>query len=161
MPRYCTFCGAQMPDESAFCSACGKTAGESASATPVPPAGAGLSDNIAGLLAYITILPAIVFLVLEPYNRRAFVRFHAFQSILFFVACVVANVAVSILGVMPVLRWITLLLWPLLGLAEFVIWVLLLLKAGNGQRFKLPVIGEIAERQAGAWKGPDTPAKAA
>lgn len=163
MPQYCTFCGAQMVDDAAFCSVCGKTQGGPAAATATPPAssGGGLSDNIAGLLAYITIIPAILFLVLEPYSRRPFVRFHAFQSILFVVACVVANIGVSILGVVPVLRWATLLLWPLLGLAEFVIWLLLLLKAGNGHMFKLPVIGDMAERQAGAWSGPGSAAKAA
>ena len=40
--------------------------------TPVPPQAAqtGLSDNTAGALAYITIIPAIIFLVMEPYNKN-------------------------------------------------------------------------------------------
>ena len=50
--------------------------------TPVPPQAAqsGLSDNAAGALAYVTIIPAIVFLLVEPYNKNSFVRFHAWQS---------------------------------------------------------------------------------
>ena len=48
----------------------------------VPQASAGLADNVAGALAYVfTIIPAILFLILEPYNRRPFVRFHAFQCL--------------------------------------------------------------------------------
>ena len=43
----------------------------------------GLEDNVAGMLAYITIIPAIIFLVVEPFNKRRFVRFHSFQSIFF------------------------------------------------------------------------------
>ena len=51
--------------------------------TPVPPQAAqsGLSDNAAGALAYITIIPAIIFLLVEPYNKNSFVRFHAWQCI--------------------------------------------------------------------------------
>jgi uncharacterized membrane protein len=40
-----------------------------------------MADNVAGMLAYITIIPAIVFLVMEPYNRNRFIRFHSWQSI--------------------------------------------------------------------------------
>ena len=78
----------------------------------------GLSDTLAGALAYFTIIPAIVFLLIEPYNRRRFVRYHAFHSIFFSVACMVASFALRIIAHMPVLRWSTLLLWPLLWLAE-------------------------------------------
>jgi len=109
----------------------------------------GLTDNLAGLLAYVTIIPAIIFLVVEPYNKRRFVRFHSFQSIFFCIACIVATIAVDIVARIPVLGWVALLLWPLLGLAELIIWVILLIKANAGQMFKLPVIGDLAEKQAG------------
>ena len=49
----------------------------------------GLSDNAAGAIAYITIIPAIVFLLVEPYNKKPFVRFHAWQCIFLYVACIV------------------------------------------------------------------------
>ncbi len=108
----------------------------------------GLSDNAAGGLAYITIIPAIVFLVAAPYNRSSFVRFHAWQSIFLTLACIVIDVAVMILGRLPILGWMTLLLWPLVGLGIFIAWILVLIKAFNGERFKLPLIGDLAEKQA-------------
>jgi uncharacterized membrane protein len=119
-------------------------------ATVAVPAGAGLADNVAGALAYVTIIPAIVFLVVEPFSRKRFVRFHAFQSIFFFVAWIVIDIGLSIIGHIPFLGWATLFLWPLVSLALFIVWLLLLLKAYQGQMFKLPVIGDIAEQQAGA-----------
>lgn len=102
------------------------------------------------MLAYVTIIPPIIFLVMEPYNRNRFVRFHAFQSIFFCVAWTVLWIALSIVGMIPVLGWATLLIWPLLGLGGLIIWVILLLKANQGQMFKLPVIGDMAEKQANA-----------
>jgi len=109
-----------------------------------------LTDNVAGMLAYVTIIPAIIFLVMEPYNKSRFVRFHSFQSIFFAVAWTVLWIALSIVGMIPVLGWATILIWPLLGLGGLIIWIILLLKANQGQMFKLPVIGDMAEKQAGA-----------
>jgi uncharacterized membrane protein len=113
-------------------------------------AAAGLNDNMAGALAYVTFLPAILFLVLEPYNRKRFVRFHAFQSIFFFVGWAVVNVGLAFLSHIPLLGWATLLLWPLIGLALFVTLLFVAWKAFQGQMFKLPVIGDMAAQQAGA-----------
>ncbi len=72
MARFCVSCGSQISDESNVCSKCGQPAYQAAGGGTVaaPSAGtAGLTDNIAGMLAYVTIIPAIVFLLLEPYNR--------------------------------------------------------------------------------------------
>jgi len=154
MAQFCSSCGGQVPDGVAFCSGCGaKTSPPTNSSLAVASGQTsttnGLTDNIAGLLAYITIIPAIIFLVVEPYNKRKFPRFHSFQSIFFFVACVAAAIALSILGMIPVVRWFTVLLWPLVGLAELIIWVILLIKANAGQMYKLPVIGDMAAQQAG------------
>jgi uncharacterized membrane protein len=102
------------------------------------------------MLAYVTIVPAIIFLVIEPYNKSRFVRFHAFQSIFFAVAWTAIWIALSFVGMIPVLGWLTLLIWPLLGLGGLVVWIILLLKANQNQMFKLPVIGDMAEKQAGA-----------
>jgi uncharacterized membrane protein len=103
---------------------------------------------MAGALAYVTIIPAIVFLVLEPYNKNRFIRFHSFQCIFFAVAWTVLWIALATIGHIPVLGWATLLLWPLISLAGLVIWIILVLKAYQGQMFKLPVIGDMAEKQA-------------
>lgn len=122
----------------------------------VPPAptasSSGLSDNVAAALAYVTIIPAIIFLVLEPYNRIPLVRFHSFQSIAFCVAYPVVWVALMIvegfLHFIP-LSWILFgALNMLVGLAFFVAWVVAILKASKGEWYKLPIIGDFAEKQA-------------
>lgn len=113
------------------------------------PAGAGMPDNTAGMVAYITIIPAIIFLVMEPYNKRPFVRFHAFQNIFFCVAWTALWIVLSIIGMLPMVGWLTLILWPIIGLGGLVLWVMLLLKANQGQMWKLPFIGDLAAKQAG------------
>ncbi len=144
---FCASCGTQIAD-GATCPKCAGGAVQGAS--PAAPAAAGLTDNVAGALAYVTIIPAIVFLVLEPFNKKRFVRFHAFQSIFFMIAWFVLEIGLAFVGHIPFLGWATVLLWPLVGLAGFVIWLILVLKAYQGQMFKLPVIGDMAEQQAGS-----------
>jgi len=111
---------------------------------------AGMTDNIAGMLAYFTFIPAVIFLVLEPYNKSRFVRFHAWQSLVFNVAWFVLWFAMRVVLHIPIFGWITIFLWPLVWIAGFIIWIILVLKANQGQMFKLPVIGDIAEKQANA-----------
>ena len=118
--------------------------------TVTATADAGLADNVAGALAYFTIIPAIVFLVLEPFNRKRFVRFHAFQCIFFAVAMTVFWIILGFLGHIPFLGWGTVLLWPLISLAGFILWLIMVLKAYQGQMFKLPILGDMADKQAGA-----------
>jgi uncharacterized membrane protein len=91
-----------------------------------------------------------VFLVLEPYNKNRFIRFHAFQCIFFHVAWIALWIVLSIIAHIPVLGWLTIVIWPLIGLAGFVIWIVLVLKAYQGQMWKLPFIGDAAEKQANA-----------
>jgi uncharacterized membrane protein len=142
---FCPNCGTQMADGAA----CPKCAGAAPSAGATT-AGGGLTDNMAGALAYVTIIPAIVFLVLEPYNKKRFIRFHSFQCIFFAVSWTVLWIVLAIIGHIPILGWATVLLWPLISLAGLIIWVILVLKAYQGQTFKLPVIGDMAEKQANA-----------
>jgi uncharacterized membrane protein len=113
--------------------------------TPIPPQAAqgGLSDTAAGALAYITIIPAIIFLLVEPYNRSAFVRFHAWQSIFLQAGLFV----VSFINVIPILGQIVFLI---LFLGFFVAWVMVLMKALKGEKYELPIIGKYAAQQAGA-----------
>lgn len=145
---FCPTCGTQIAD-GASCPKCAGTVAQGGSATAAAPAAAGLADNVAGALAYVTIIPAILFLVLEPFNKKRFVRFHSFQCIFFAIAWTVLWIGLSFIGHIPFLGWATLLLWPLIGLAGFVIWLILVVKAYQGQMFKLPVIGDMAEQQAG------------
>ena len=126
--------------------------------TPPPPAGSyaqpaqvpaeGLSDTAAGALAYVTIIPAIIFLVMEPYNRNRFIRFHSFQCLFFAAALIILHIGLSIFTVVPFLALITFPLHLLVSLGGFILWIVLLLKANQGQMWKLPVIGDLAEKQA-------------
>jgi uncharacterized membrane protein len=142
---FCNQCGAQVADGTTTCPACSSRA---AAAAPVAPA-SGMTDNVAGMLAYVTFIPAIIFLAMPPYNQSRFVRFHCFQSIFFCVAVFAIQVALSLFYVVPFLVFV---IWPLHRLVElgaFILWIILLLKANQGQIFKLPVIGDLAEKQAG------------
>lgn len=111
---------------------------------PVPaPAASGLSDNTAGALAYVTIIPAIIFLVVEPYNRSSFIKFHAWQSL----GLAVFLFVLSILNVIPILGQILFLVG---ALAALVFWLLAIIKASQGGKYKIPFLGDFAEKQAGA-----------
>jgi len=148
---FCTSCGGQVPAGANACPACGSAIpGASAAPAAVPAGAAGLTDNVAGALAYVTIIPAIIFLVLEPYNRNRFIRFHSFQSIFAAVAWTCLWVALNIIAHIPFFGWLTILVWPLVSLGGFVVWLIVVLKAYQGQKFKLPVIGDAAEKQANA-----------
>jgi uncharacterized membrane protein len=119
---------------------------------PTPSASSGLSDNLAAALAYITIIPAIIFLILEPYNRIPLVRFHSFQSIglciVAFLLQIALRIAQEIMHVIPLTGLLFALLSMLLGLILFIAWLVALLKALKGEWYKLPFIGDIAEKQA-------------
>lgn len=148
---FCISCGGQIPAGAAACPACGRaTAGAPAAASSAPASAGGLADNVASALAYVTIIPAIVFLVLEPYNRNRTIRFHSFQCIFAAVAWTVLWIGLNIVAHIPFFGWLTILVWPLVSLAGFVVWLILVLKAYQGQMFKLPVIGDMAEKQANA-----------
>jgi uncharacterized membrane protein len=108
-----------------------------------------MTDNVAGMLAYVTFIPAIIFLVTAPYNQSRFVRFHSFQSIFFCVAVFAIQIALSFLTVVPILIFVTAPLHMLVALGALILWIVLLLKANQGQMFKLPVIGDLAMKQAG------------
>jgi uncharacterized membrane protein len=109
----------------------------------------GLSDNAAGGLAYLTIIPAIVFLIIEPFKRSSYVRFHAWQSILFFVAWALIDILIGLVqNLVPSTVFLTLTVMQLVGLAIFVVWIFVFVSAFNGKRIKLPIIGEVAEKQA-------------
>jgi uncharacterized membrane protein len=110
----------------------------------VPPQAAaesGLSDNVAGALAYITILPAILFLILADYNKRPFVRFHAFQCI----GMAVCAFALGVIAIIPILGWIIAIVGDLTLL---VCWIMCIIKAYGGEKWKVPIIGNFVENMA-------------
>jgi uncharacterized membrane protein len=118
-------------------------------------AGTGLTPNIAGALAYsLGIITGILFLVLEPYRRDRFVRFHAMQSILYFVAAVAFNIAWSIIVgfLIDISGWFALISLPirlLISLGLFGLWLFAMFQAYNQKEFRIPILGAIAAKQAG------------
>ncbi len=150
---FCSTCGTQIADGTTTCAA---HAGQAAAAPPPAAATAGgMADNVAGMLAYITIIPAIIFLVMEPYNKNRFVRFHSWQNVFLHLAWIAAwivlMIASAVLAFIPVLGHLAaFLLWMALCIGGVVIWIVLLMKANQGQMYKLPVIGDLAEKQANA-----------
>lgn len=151
---FCTVCGAQTPDGSTVCPACSRSGAPAAPPAAAAAAG-GLTDNVAGMLAYVTIIPAILFLAIEPYNKSRFVRFHSFQNLFLHVAAFVCWIALfiisAVLAFIPILgHLVAFLLWMVLSVGLLIVWIMLLIKANQGQMWKLPVIGDMAEKQANA-----------
>ncbi|MGA2558716.1 MAG: hypothetical protein ABSF17_03485 [Terracidiphilus sp.] len=152
---FCLSCGKSLSEGSNNCGFCG---------APIPPAiaiaataqPAGMSVNAAGALAYLAgFITGILFLVIDPYKKDPFVRFHAFQSIFFNVAWIGFWFVWMIVGM--VLSAITkglffLIQMPVdvvLMLGGFCLWAYLMYAAYQGKKFRLPVIGALAEKQAG------------
>ena len=112
----------------------------------------GLDENVAGALCYVLgFVSGIVFLIMEKDSK--FVKFHAVQSIGISLLLVVFNTIVSTLlyGLFSfTMYWIVALLSSLISLAGLILWLVLIMKAFQGEQFKLPVIGDIAEKQAQA-----------
>ena len=166
---FCSKCGAQLAAGSGFCGACGaavaaqsvaQAPATGAAVAPAQPAAASapMANNVAGLLCYILgVITGVIFLVIEPYKNNRFVRFHAFQSIFFWAVCVGFWMIWSWLIVGMLFSAGGLSMWGFIGLlftlvrlAMFAAWVFLMYKAYNNEEFKLPIIGDLAAKQAGS-----------
>lgn len=152
---HCTQCGTALAEDARFCPKCGQP--QPAAGTPVAPsapvaAQSGLSENTAALLSYVLgWLTGLIFLLID---RRPYVRFHAAQSLVTFGGLHIIRI---VLGVFFGVGWwyyggsigIGALLLGALGLLTFVLWIVCMVKAYQGVRFKLPIAGNIAEGMAG------------
>jgi uncharacterized membrane protein len=110
----------------------------------------GLSDNSIGALAYFTPVPAIFFLAIRRYNKRPYVRFHAWQSLVFSAFVAIFSYVLDFLLPYSIFlgpRVLFGLIW-LFWLLIFLIWLWCVVGALNGKRCKLPVIGAWADEQA-------------
>ena len=135
---FCPKCGAENPEGAKFCSKCGAELGVSAKPSETS---IGLSANVAGLLCYVLgWISGIVFLVIEKRNK--FVKFHAWQSIMTFGVLTVARL---VLGWIPIIGLVS--DW-IIGILGLVLWIVLMIQAGTGKMWKLPWVGNWAERQA-------------
>jgi uncharacterized membrane protein len=130
----CPHCGAMLAPDAALCPDCKWPM------TPLSPV-----ERAAAAVAYLPLLPAVVILFLPAFRNNRFVRFHAWQSIslwvVFFIlgsfALFLSNVAAAI---------VFLLFGILISLAMLFLWIVLSLKAWQGERFELPLFGELATR---------------
>ena len=157
---FCPKCGSQVNPGSGFCATCGAPLGTTTPEPGTVSSGKPMTSNVAAALSYVVgFITGIIFLVIEPYKRDAFVRFHAFQSIFLSVAyLIIAVVWGAVSGTLAVvslgLLWsLVSLLWILLRLAFFLTWLFMMYKAYSNERFELPVIGPIAAKQAASSPG--------
>ncbi len=101
----------------------------------------GMQPNVAALLSYLVgIITGVIFYVIEKENK--FVKFHAMQSILVFGVFFVLGI---VLAFIPVIGWA---LIPFLSIGELILWIVLMIKAYQGEYFKLPVVGDMAEQKS-------------
>ena len=144
---FCAGCGTEL-GTAAFCPKCGKPAAGDAApgAAPgaAPAAGTGIPENVAGLLCYVAgWVTGIIFFVID---KRPSVRFHAMQSIIIFGALFAIQIVSSmVIGTM--INWgLAAAINGLCGLLALGCWIICMLKAFQGERFKLPVVGDLAEQ---------------
>jgi uncharacterized membrane protein len=162
-----------MPDNVTFCPGCGRrmwvpgadaskpakgpqaasipAISTPAASTPATSVSVQPKDRLAAALAYITFIPAVALVLVEPFKRNRFVRFHAFQSIFLAVATILAAIALrtlyALLALIPVVGY--LLAWLAMAVAVLgwvILWLVLLVKALQGETFRLPWIGSLAEK---------------
>ena len=120
--------------------------------SPLGPTSMGMQPNVEAGLSYVFgWITGLIFFLVEKQNR--FVRFHAMQSILFFGGITVIDIVLNIIGNFGFLGVLTFLLSSAVGLIGFVGWIVLLINGFQGKYFKLPVIGDYAEKYANQGAG--------
>lgn len=150
---FCPNCGTQTAG--AFCPNCGAAVGgANPGAAPgsgyVPPGSPssvqtpGLTENVASALCYLFgLVTGIIFLLLAPYNQNKTVRFHAFQAIFTHVALIILSILLVIIT-----HGFGVALFPLLSLLGLLLWLYMMYSAYNNRKVKLPLVGDLAEKQA-------------
>ena len=167
---FCRSCGKELEEGQGFCAACGAAVRSVPQPGPLASAGAGpaidraaaptgsvpLATNVAGALSYLLgFVTGIIFLVTAPYKNNAFIRFPAFQSILFNVAWVASWIVCLVVSAIltpltsGLFGLIALPLILIFSLAGFGMWAFLMYQAYQQQLFKLPIVGKFAAQQAG------------
>jgi uncharacterized membrane protein len=169
---FCATCGAEVSGR--FCQKCGAPVGApgaapGAGSTPPPPMNpavnpppgygaaptVGMTNNLAGALCYLFgFITGILFLVLAPYNQDRTIRFHAFQSVFLNIAWVIVWIVVTIVTLafrfIPFLGlFISAVLHFCVGIGFLILWLYMMFKTYNGEKVVLPIIGPMADKQAG------------
>jgi uncharacterized membrane protein len=141
---FCCSCGQKVGDKDAFCANCG--AAQQPTATPVTDYLHGISPRTASLLCYIPIVGwiwAIVVLASARFRDERRVRFNAFQGLYLFVAWLIADWVLK-----PIFRFPHMFqVFPaLIEAALFGAWIWMIIKTAHGEFYKLPILGDLAEK---------------
>lgn len=151
---FCSKCGSEVAAGAGFCPKCG--APQAGGTVPQPTQGtqSGMSENVAGLLCYLVgWVTVIIFFLID---KRPFVRFHAAQSIVVFGGLHVINVVGIVFGAGMMMRGgfgafgFGATLYSLIGLISFVLWILLMVKAYQHEKFEVPIAAGIAKSFSGS-----------
>jgi uncharacterized membrane protein len=145
---HCTKCGTMVADNVGFCPSCGapQAAGVAPDMAPAAGTQSGLSENVAGLLCYL--LGWVTGLIFFLTDKRPFVRFHAAQSIVIFGGLMVIRIVLTMLFVSSGLAGFSMglgLVW-LVSVVGFVLWILLMVKAYQGEKFRIPLAADLADQ---------------
>jgi uncharacterized membrane protein len=150
---HCTKCGAAIADSAGFCPSCGATQGAAASSSPAVSTQSGLAENVAGLLCYLCFwVTGLIFFLID---KRPFVRFHAAQSIVVFGALnILSYILGMFLGVSVLAHGWTgvgagVVLIHLLHLLTLILWIFLMVKAYQGEKFRVPFAADLADQLFG------------
>ncbi|HML16926.1 MAG TPA: hypothetical protein VK419_07860 [Bryobacteraceae bacterium] len=155
---YCVQCGNQVASADQFCAKCGARQDQSSGARPaggsppIPDLTGGISNRNAALLCYIPMvgwIASIVVLASERFRRETQVRFHAFQGLYLFVAWLLIEWVIS--PALYITDWgagfpLHRLFTSGLQLVIFAAWIVMIIKVSHDENYKLPIVGELAER---------------
>ena len=145
---YCGQCGADVRG-ARFCAQCGAPVDAASPWTPIEgvpvPEVDGPGEHLLGALAYLTPVPAVAFLLIEPYRSNRFIRFHSYQCLLLTATAIVLSAATGIIFVFSFLEG---LLSNALQIAVILAWALAAYRAWQGDEYSLPLIGKLAKRYA-------------
>jgi len=153
---FCSKCGGELAAGASFCPKCGASQSGGGAVVPsAPTAQSGMSENVAACLCYLVgwITGLIFFLI----DKRPFVRFHAAQSMVVFGGLHVLNIALGMVFGMGMMYrgyyggfGIGMALYSLVSLVAFVLWIVLMVKASQHERFEVPIAGGIAKNISGS-----------
>jgi uncharacterized membrane protein len=151
---FCSKCGAEVATGAAFCPKCGETQSGGAVKQTTQSAQSGMSENVAAFLSYV--LGWITGLIFFLIDKRPFVRFHAAQSMVVFGGLHIINIMLGILfGAGMMFRGgfgafgMGAALYGLISLVALILWILLMVKAYQHEKFEVPIAGGIAKSFSG------------
>jgi len=152
---FCSKCGSEVAAGAGFCPKCGEAQAGVAAVQPAQSAQPGMTENVAAFLCYLVgWVTGIIFFLID---KRPFVRFHAAQSIVVFGGLHILNIVIGIfffrVGLMMMGGFgafgLGSALYGLISLVAFILWILLMVKAYQHEKFEVPIAAGIAKSFSG------------